>query len=171
MKAPLALSTAATIFALFASTAHADGEWQSWPVAQVHRIVDADTVDVDMPATTRLRLIGLDTPETVDPRKPVQCFGREASAHAHALLDGQWVAIESDSTQGQFDRYQRTLAYVWLPDGRNYEQVMIAEGYGHEYDYRPSRPYRYRDTFKQAQRDAQANLLGLWAITTCGGKA
>jgi micrococcal nuclease len=74
----------------------------------VVRVVDGDTV-VIAPDTT-VRLIGIDTPETVDPRKPVQCFGREASAYAHLLLDGRSVSLEYDPTQGRLDRYGRTLA-------------------------------------------------------------
>ena len=71
--------------------------------ATVVRVVDGDTVDVQMQdaGVERIRLIGIDTPEVVDPRKPVQCFGREASAHAHELLDGQSVALELDPSQGE----------------------------------------------------------------------
>jgi len=68
--------------------------------ASVVRVVDGDTVDVQFGdgTTDRVRLIGIDTPEVVDPRKPVQCFGREASAHAHDLLDGQAVSIVLDAS-------------------------------------------------------------------------
>ena len=67
--------------------------------AAVIRVVDGDTVDVQFEdgRTERIRLIGIDTPEVVDPRRPVQCFGREASAHAHELLDGQTVSLKVDS--------------------------------------------------------------------------
>jgi micrococcal nuclease len=60
----------------------------------------------------RLRLIGMDTPETVDPRKPVQCFGREASNRAKAVLTGQSVQFEADGSQDERDRYGRLLRYV-----------------------------------------------------------
>jgi endonuclease YncB( thermonuclease family) len=137
--------------------------------AVVLRVVDGDTVDVrfDDTRTERLRLIGIDTPEVVDPRKPVQCFGREASAHAHELLDGQSVAVELDPSQGQRDIYGRLLAYIWLPDSRNFGEVMIADGYAHEYTY--DQPYAYRDEFRAAQDLAMANQAGLWSPATCAG--
>jgi micrococcal nuclease len=112
--------------------------------AAVERVVDGDTVDVQLEdgRTERIRLIGIDTPKVVDPRKPVQCFGREASAHAHELLDGQVVALELDPGQGERDIYGRLLACIWLPDGRNFGEVMIADRFAHEYTYNlPSHYY------------------------------
>jgi hypothetical protein len=97
----------------------------------------------------------------------VQCFGREASQHAHELLDGQSVSIETAPSQGYRDIYGRYLAYIWLPDGRNCGEVMIGDGYAHEYTYRY--PYVYQHEFKAAQADAMANQLGLWSPTTCAG--
>jgi micrococcal nuclease len=112
----------------------------------VVRVVDGDTVDVQVAEgqIERIRLIGIDTPEVVDPRKPVQCFGQEASAHAQQLLDGQSVTVELDPSQGERDRYGRLLAYLWLPDGRNFGEVMIADGYAHEYTYDQPNAYRVR---------------------------
>jgi micrococcal nuclease len=131
----------------------------------VLEVVDGDTIKVSTGET--LRLIGIDTPETRDPRTPVQCFGREASARAHALLDGARVRVEHDPTQGRVDRYGRTLAYVWLPDGRLFNRIIIAEGYAHEYTY--AVPYRYRDSFRAAERSARASGRGLWSPATCAG--
>jgi micrococcal nuclease len=106
------------------------------PSVPVLRVVDGDTVDVRLDGqVVRLRLIGIDTPEIVDPRKSVQCFGREASAKAHELLDGQTVAVEADTTQDDVDRYGRLLRYIWLPDGRLFNQEMIGQGYAFEYTY------------------------------------
>jgi endonuclease YncB( thermonuclease family) len=83
------------------------------PSATIARVIDGDTVDVTRDGQTlRVRLIGIDTPETVDPRKPVECFGREASARAHELLDGQVVLLEDDLSQGDVDRYGRALCYL-----------------------------------------------------------
>jgi micrococcal nuclease len=137
--------------------------------ASVVRVVDGDTVDVQFGdgITERVRLIGIDTPEVVDPRKPVQCFGREASAHAHDLLDGQAVLIELDASQGDRDVFGRLLAYVWLPDGRNFGEVMVADGFAHEYTY--DQPYAYLDAFRAAQNLAVTNQAGLWSPATCSG--
>jgi micrococcal nuclease len=161
------LALGSLVVALASAAAHA--QVSPTTAADVVHVVDGDTVDVQFEdgKVERLRLIGMDTPEVVDPRKPVQCFGREASQHAHELLDGQSVSIETDSSQGARDIYGRYLAYIWLPDGRNFGEVMIGDGYAHEYTYRY--PYVYQDEFKAAQADAMANQLGLWSPTTCAG--
>jgi micrococcal nuclease len=150
----------------FAPTAAAQSS--SLP-ATITNVVDGDTVDVEFEdgGPERIRLIGIDTPETVDPRKPVQCFGREASAHAHELLDGQSVAIELDPSQGERDIYGRMLAYVWLSDGRDFGEVIIADGFAHEYTY--SLPYEHIDAYKAAETQAIANQAGLWSPATCAG--
>ncbi|MEK9207587.1 MAG: thermonuclease family protein, partial [Patescibacteria group bacterium] len=122
---------------------------------KVIKVVDGDTIDVDINGEiSRLRLIGIDTPETVDPRKPVQCFGREASNKAKELLQGQFIFLESDETQGERDKYKRLLRYVFLPDGRNFNLLMISSGYAHEYTY--DEPYKYQADFKQAEIDARS---------------
>ena len=152
------------------------------PVAQaqsvtgtVTRVVDGDTVDVRVDAKVeRIRIIGLDTPETVDPRKAVQCFGREASAHAKELLPlGTVVTLESDPTQDSRDRYGRMLAFIVFETEpgitANFTEVMIAGGYGHHYVYR--RPSIYADAFSAAQDYAQSWGLGLWGADTCAGQA
>lgn len=133
---------------------------------KVTNVVDGDTLDVLIDGKTeRLRLIGIDTPETVDPRKPVQCFGIEASSKAKELLIGQEVRLEADSTQGERDKYNRLLRYVFLKDGTNFIEKMLGEGYGYEYTY--DMPYKYQSTFKKAETLAQTNKKGLWADNAC----
>ena len=136
----------------------------------VKRVVDGDTIHVFLDNNdVTIRMIGIDTPETVDPRKPVQCFGKEASNHARQLLNGATVYLEIDDSQGDYDKYNRLLSYIWMADGRMFNQVMIAEGYAFEYTY--NRPYKYQAQFKDAQRNAQTQQLGLWSPTTCNGVA
>ncbi|MBI4097443.1 MAG: thermonuclease family protein [Candidatus Levybacteria bacterium] len=135
---------------------------------KVIKVVDGDTIDINIEGKTeRLRLIGIDTPETVDPRKSVQCFGREASGKAKELLGSQFVILESDESQGERDKYKRLLRYVFLPDGTNFNLFMIAEGYAHEYTY--DEPYKYQAEFKQAEIDARNQNKGLWSPSTCSG--
>lgn len=82
---------------------------------RVASVTDGDTIRVTINGqSTRVRLIGIDTPEITDPRHPAQCFGQEASRRAHELLDGTQVWLEYDPSQSRHDRYGRTLAYVWL---------------------------------------------------------
>jgi len=140
----------------------------------VVKVIDGDTISIIKDGeTVTLRLIGLDTPETVDPRKPVQCFGKVASDKAEELLTGKMVRLEFDASQGTLDKYGRTLAYVFLPAHADvpaeifFNEYMIAEGYGHEYTYNLS--YKYRKEFKEAQRRAREEKRGLWADDTCAG--
>ena len=132
----------------------------------VTKVVDGDTIWVDNNGQRlKIRMIGLDTPETVDPRKPVQCFGREASAQAKAILSGQLVYLEIDPSQDTIDRHGRTLGYLWTSSGRLFNLDMIADGYAYEYTY--DLPYRYQADFKAAEADASANDHGLWSPNTC----
>ena len=134
----------------------------------VTNVVDGDTIKVNINGTVEtLRLIGMDTPETVDPRKPVQCFGKEASNKAKELLSGTKVRLEKDPTQGELDKYGRTLAYIYREDGLFYNKHMIEQGYAHEYTY--NTPYKYQAEFKAAENSAQENMRGLWSPSTCNG--
>jgi micrococcal nuclease len=135
---------------------------------KVVKVVDGDTIDVDIYGSIqRVRLIGIDTPEVVDPRKPIQCFGQEASDKAKELLTDQKVRLEPDFSQDDKDQYNRLLRYVFLPDNTNVNQLMIAQGYAHEYTY--NLPYQYQAEFKQAEASAKENKLGLWADDACNG--
>jgi micrococcal nuclease len=134
----------------------------------------------DISLKQTIRLIGINTPETVDPRKKVECFGREASAKAKELLSGKMVRLEYDKTQDTKDKYGRGLAYVYVNSGEAdpyistnnkdteifFNEYMIASGFAYEYTY--DKPYKYQKEFKEAQRNAQARRLGLWAVDACG---
>jgi micrococcal nuclease len=139
------------------------------PLYKVVKVVDGDTVDVSIEGKVeRLRLIGINTPETVDPRKPVECFGREASLRASQLLSGKKVFLESDPSQGERDKYGRLLRYAYLESGASFNLTMIHEGYAYEYTY--DGPYKYQKEFKAAQSFAEENNLGLWG-ENCGSRA
>lgn len=145
------------------STSGAPPEEQYYSVTKV---VDGDTLAVDMGGKIEtIRLIGINTPETVDPRKTVECFGIEASEKAKALLSGQHVRIEMDPTQGERDKYNRLLAYVYLDNGKSFNKYMIEEGYAYEYTY--NNPYKYQDDYKTAEINAQINNKGLWVEGVC----
>jgi len=131
-----------------------------------YTVVDGDTIHVNVNGQKlKIRLIGIDTPEVVDPRKPVQCFGREASAQAKTILGGQSVYLETDPSQDSIDKYGRTLAYVWTELGRLFNLDMIADGYANEYTY--YLPYRYQQEFKAAENDARTHDRGLWSPSAC----
>lgn len=131
-------------------------------------VVDGDTIKISIDGKIEtLRLIGIDTPEIVDPRKPVQCFGKEASNMAKQLLSGQKVRIESDVTQDTRDKYGRLLVYIVREDGLFFNKHMIAEGYAYEYTY--STAYKYQSEFNSAEESARTSGKGLWSSNTCAG--
>jgi micrococcal nuclease len=136
--------------------------------ATVERVVDGDTVivvEADGGARERIRLIGVDTPETVEPGAPVDCFGPEASAYTtEALPAGSTVWLEDDASQGDADRYDRLLRYVWTEGGGLLNQRLVASGLGTEDTY--DQPYRYRDAFVAAEAAARDSGAGLWGA--CG---
>lgn len=135
---------------------------------QVTKVIDGDTIDViDNGQETRVRLIGVNTPETSDPRRPIECFGEEAKQFLTDTLTNQVVTIEADPTQSNRDQYDRLLRYVFVGD-QNINLQLIKEGYGYEYTY--DQPYQYQVQFKQAQIEAQKNAKGLWNPQTCNGQ-
>ena len=134
----------------------------------VSRVVDGDTIDVLIDGSAqRVRLIGVNTPETVDPNSPQECFGREASDFMKSLLAGKSVSLEADSSQTDRDKYGRLLRYVYL-GSENVNLKLISEGYAYEYTYNV--PYKYQAQFKNAQREAEAANRGLWSPNTCNGQ-
>lgn len=130
----------------------------------VSRTVDGDTVEVNRRGRTlTLRLIGVDTPETVHPTVPVECFGPEASAFTNRRLSGERVSLEFDRSQGRQDYYGRTLAYVWLRGALGpvlFNEQVVAKGFAEEYTYDAA--YTWQTRLRQAQARAIADERGLW---------
>ena len=149
----------------------ANEEIRKSPTYKVLRVVDGDTIRIDYNGKDeKVRFIGLDTPETKDPRKPIQCFGREATAKMTEFAENKNVRLEFDKTQGERDKYGRLLAFVYSEDNKNLAYEMIRQGYGNEYTYN-SNPYKYQNEFKEAARKAREENKGLWAENTCAGNA
>ena len=139
------------------------------PYYKVVFVVDGDTIKVAVGSKTEtVRLIGVGTPELHDPRKPVQCFGQEASDYTKSKLQNSVVQLEGDSSQQNRDKYGRLLRYIMLQDGTNFNKQLIKEGFGFEYTFQV--PYKYQAEFKAAQVDAKYYSRGLWSPTTCNGK-
>ena len=132
----------------------------------VARVVDGDTVHITVDhATEIVRLIGVDTPETVDERKPVQCYGPEASARTKVLLPpGTAVRLERDGEAR--DQYGRLLAYVYrASDGLFVNLALVRDGYGSVLLIAPN--VTYADRFRDAEATARQQGAGLWGA--CGG--
>jgi endonuclease YncB( thermonuclease family) len=137
----------------------------------VSSVVDGDTLKIDWNGKTEsIRLIGVDTPETVHPNKPVQEYGKEASDFTKNALTGATIYVELDVEER--DRYGRLLGYVYTEDGAMFNARLVAEGYGQVATFPPN--VRWVSLFQALQTDARENSRGLWsateqAVTSTGG--
>lgn len=122
----------------------------------VKRVVDGDTLLLSN--GERVRLIGVDTPETVHPKKPVERFGKEASVFTKKLCEGKIVRLEYD--QNKRDKYKRLLAYVYLKDGTFVNAEIVKQGYGYAYT---RFPFKYLEEFREYEKEAREKKQGLWA--------
>jgi len=126
----------------------------------VSKVIDGDTIELENSQT--VRLIGIDTPETVDPRRPVGCFGKEASVEGKRLMAGKWVILEKDVSET--DKYGRLLRYVYL--SLDNEQTLfvndylIREGFAKVLTYPPD--VKFNEQFREAEQEARQNNRGLW---------
>ena len=133
---------------------------------RVDRVIDGDTIKVFIDDKSEtVRLIGINTPETVHPEKAVECFGAEASFKLKELLEGRNVYLKEDKTQNNKDKYNRLLRYVYRGDNLFINQWLIENGYAFEFTYEV--PYIYQNEFIQAQNKAKIAKLGLWEDGVC----
>ena len=107
-----------------------------------------------------VRVLGINTPETVDPRKPVECYGPEASVEGKSLLDGRSVELKFNPNRERMDKYGRYLLYVYRDDGLFYNEYMIQQGFAEEYTV--GTPYSLQGEFRRDEAAAKAAKLGLW---------
>lgn len=131
----------------------------------VHEVVDGDTVQVAYRGGESVRVIGIDTPETVHPSVPDECGGAAASAAAERILSGKRVALVFDRSQGRRDYYGRMLAYIQVPGTGDFGLTMIKRGLAAEYTYDTA--YARQARYRRAQTRAQAAGKAIW--TKCGG--
>ena len=152
-----AVLTAAVVPAcsvIASSVAHAD---PITTTATVLKVVDGDTVDIvdDVRGRLRIRLLGIDTPETKKPGYTVGCWGPQASEFAESTLLGQRVAFVIDPSQGMYDRCGRTLAYLDKADGGDYSVEAARAGAAHSYVYH-GHPSARADEIAAAEQEAKA---------------
>ena len=133
-------------------------ETKLYPVSDV---VDGDTFKTRIDGREiTVRLLGINTPETVDPRKPVECFGPEASAEAKSLLVGREVRLAFNPNRERTDKYGRYLLYVYRDDDMFINENLIADGFAREYTV--GKPYQFQAKFRTDEKAAQAAGKGLW---------
>lgn len=127
----------------------------------VSKVTDGDTIELSN--GQKVRFVGIDTPETVDPRRPVGCFGKQASLENKKLLEGKEVILEKDVSET--DKYNRLLRYVYLPlpDGSLLfvNDYLVRAGFAKVYTYPPD--VKFNAQFLQAEREARSENRGLWA--------
>ncbi|MCS5488864.1 thermonuclease family protein [Algoriphagus limi] len=127
---------------------------------EVTKVVDGDTfwIDDGTKKGQKIRLIGVNTPETRHPQKPVEYYGREASNYVNSRLKGKKVRLEYDVDR--IDRYGRTLAYVFLEDGLFLNADLLKNGYAQVMTVPPN--VKYSEMFLKLERKARGNKMGLW---------
>ncbi len=130
----------------------------------IRRVIDGDTVELEN--GERVRLIGVDTPEIYDERKPVMYFAHEASNFTKQIAEGEKVRLEFDENNTYLEhknKYGRTLAYIYLQDGAFLNAEIIKQGYGFAYT---KFPFKYMEEFRRYQQEAMENEKGLWLETS-----
>ena len=164
---PIAIALALTVTGCAGATSPrttALGDGAPASTGQVVAVIDGDTVDVRLgDETERVRLLGIDTPESVAPDRPVECFGPEASARTGELLaPGTEVAVRRDVEPR--DRYGRLLAYLWrVDDGTFVNLALVAEGFAEPLSIAPN--HAHRAELAAAASRARASGTGRWG--TC----
>lgn len=129
------------------------------PMATVTRVVDGDTAQVFFRGRdVTVRFIGVDTPETVAPGQPIECFGPKASRFTTRQLMGRRISLEFDVDR--VDPFGRTLAYLWMHDGSLFNETLVRRGFATAATYPPDT--RYAERFEASQRVARAAGRGLW---------
>jgi len=146
---------------LFASLLIYPTECAQENIFTVTKVIDGDTLTLN--DGTKIRLIGVDTPELHHPTKPVQFFAEEASKFTRNLVEGKKVKLAYDWQK--IDKYDRTLAYVYLMDGTFVNAEIVKQGYGFAYT---KYPFKYMDNFRKYEKEAREKGIGLWAE---GGKS
>ena len=128
----------------------------------VTRIVDGDTIEINYNSTTeKVRMIGIDTPETVKPNTEVQPYGKEASAFTKSMLLNKYVSLEFDEQER--DKYNRLLAYVYIDDVM-YNKTLLEKGLAHVATFPPN--IKYVEDFIQIEAQAKSDKIGLWEFYT-----
>ncbi len=122
---------------------------------KVTRVVDGDTIEIE--GGQKVRYIGINTPETVDPRRPVECFGKEAASKNRELVEGRGIYLEKDVSET--DKYGRLLRYVYV-DRTFVNDYMVRNGYAQASSYPPD--VKYQNQLTQAQQEARQDSRGLW---------
>ncbi|GIW61311.1 MAG: hypothetical protein KatS3mg089_0163 [Patescibacteria group bacterium] len=128
---------------------------QNEQYVKVIKVIDGDTIQIE--GGKIIRYIGIDTPESVDPRKQVECFGKEATERNKKAVEGKIIKIEKDISET--DKYNRLLRYVYV-DGIFLNKQLVKEGFAVASSYPPD--IKYQDELENAEIEARTHNRGLW---------
>jgi len=146
------------------------GQAGSGTNAFIKKVVDGDTViavlDSEPGREFKVRLLGINTPETVDPRRPVECFGKQASDFAKKLLQDKRVFLEADPEADEIDKYGRLLRNIYLADKTNVNALMVEQGFANAYLQFPLNQER-KNQLRDLEAQAKQAERGLWSPDTC----
>ena len=170
------VSTAPHALPVAFSASTSSQERIAWPVsvsstARIVRVVDGDTVEALLDgqvSSSKIRLLGVNTPESVDPRRAVQCFGKEASLFMKHLVEGKRVFMVEDPQADDRDKYGRLLRGLVMEDGTDVNATLVASGYASAYLSFPLNKAR-KVQLSRLQEEAKREQRGLWSPATCNG--
>lgn len=156
----LIISVLTMLILIFASVEYSQKQSPSQNgTYHVLRVVDGDTFMVNYNGKDEyVRLIGINTPETVKPNSPVEYYGKEASNYTKSIINGKYVRLEFDVEQT--DKYGRLLAYVYLEDGKMLNEILVRDGFAQVMTVPPN--VKFADRFIELQRQARNESRGLW---------
>lgn len=128
---------------------------------KVSRVIDGDTFEIKyLWQKATIRMLGVNTPETVDPRRPAECFGLEASKETKKILTDTFVTLKLSPNRESKDKYGRYLTYVYLKDGSLFNLYLIENGFAREYTF--GKKYSLQGEFKASENEAKQRMVGLW---------
>ena len=139
--------------------------------ALVVKVVDGDTIEVRIDGGSeieKIRLLGINTPESVAARRPVHCFGKEASNLAKQLMEGKRITLKEDVQADDRDKYGRLLRNILLEDGTDVNALLVKEGYAYAYVSFPLNKDRKAE-MRRLEQEARTAKRGLWSPETCDG--
>jgi micrococcal nuclease len=124
-------------------------------------VADGDTIDIEInDKKERVRLMGIDAPETIKPFGAPDCYGRESYEKTKEMLLGKYIVLQSDESTNNNDASKIPLMYAILEDGTDFNKFMIGEGFA--YEFSSDKPYKFQKEYKAIEAEAKNMKKGLW---------
>ena len=157
------------IFALLSACTYSGTDLSSHTLGEAYEVTyvfDGDTIEVDMHGQReKVRLIGIDAPETDGPYTEAECYGEEAKHYATYLLSETHVHLMADPSQDDRDSYGRLLRYAFTMQSENVGSILLRLGYVKEFTF--IKDYKFKNSFLAAQNEAKSKEIGVWSPDLC----